>query len=262
VVTSLQGEATAGGERLGHRSEVPVERVVTTGEGASCSVLVDSMTVVQFCGQTSLVLRADAGGRRRIVEVERGSTKAVVGPRAGDEPFEIHTPAAIALILGTVISTDIDPATGATTFSVEEGSVRVQSSDPNVSGSVTVQAGEQVTIEPGRPPGQVRELRSARSAGSTECLADTLFHVGALRTDRAEREEAATETIVDQDVLDDPDVSLPPPPLLGPPLAPEPQVVQIPLSPCQLDPLACMPEPRAPDPLPVCGDFPGDHCSF
>lgn len=267
VVTSVQGEATAGGERLGPRSEVPAERVVATGPGASCSVLVDPVTVVQFCGETSLVLRADPVGRKRIVEVERGSTKAVVGPRTADEPFEIHTPAAIALILGTIVSTDIDPVTGATTFSVEEGQVRVQSSDPSVPGSVTVRAGEAVSVARGRPPGQVREVRSARLAGTVECLADALFHVSAVRTNRAERERAVTATIVAPDIVDDlPPVAAAPEPVVEPPPSENP-VVDIPIQPCQLDPTACgevreLPPAIVVPPLPVCADIPGEHCSF
>ena len=75
-----------------------------TGPEAACSVLVDRRSLVQFCGQAAVRLRHDEQRDATIVDVMEGSTRALVGPRLADEPLEIHTPVAIAAILGTILS--------------------------------------------------------------------------------------------------------------------------------------------------------------
>lgn len=84
------------------------------GEDAACSVLLDDDAVVELCGQTSVVFNRDRDSNRRIVSLDSGEIRIVVDPRDFEDRIEIHTPAAIATLLGTIVHISVDSETGAT----------------------------------------------------------------------------------------------------------------------------------------------------
>ena len=102
-------------------------------------MLVDKRSLIQFCGQAAVRLRHDEQRNATIVDVVEGSTRALVGPRLADEPLEIHTPVAIAAILGTILSVTVDPVTGDATFALEEGRAQIKTRDPALGRTVTLQ---------------------------------------------------------------------------------------------------------------------------
>jgi hypothetical protein len=265
TVTSVQGEARVDRATMTQGARVEGGAPIVTSPDARGSVLVGTDALVQFCGDTSLQLREDADAT--VVAVSEGTAKTTTGARPSDRPLEIHTPAAVAVIHGTEVSTTIDPVTGATTFSVDEGVVEIR---PSGGAPVLLRAGESLTVPPGGPAGAVERIRPDRLADLLDCLEDSLFHTASLERSREAREVKLVEVAVSQDLLDD----LPPvasaPPLVDtlPELTPDPVDTNI----CELDPSSCNPAiaeafeapvevPEVEPPLPPCGPGPpGEQC--
>jgi hypothetical protein len=167
---------------------------VKLGEDGACSILVDQDAVVELCGQTSLLLRRDERSNRRIVALDRGEIRIVVEPRAFEERIEIHTPAAIATLLGTIVHVSVDPTTGATTISSAESQVAVRSGDPQISGTTIVDASQQLTVMPGvAPPAEPQRLDREQLSELGGCLVD--FHSAALGRDSHDHDLRVAERL-------------------------------------------------------------------
>jgi hypothetical protein len=124
----------------------------------------------------------------------------LVEKRERGAPLEIHTPVAIAEIRGTIVSVTVDPATGDSTFALEEGEARIGPRDPSGGKAVTLEAGQQVTFRANGQVAVVEPLQAQDIAQRAGCL-DDFHHRGAsARLARAEREAAATEEIVAIDI--------------------------------------------------------------
>jgi hypothetical protein len=168
------------------------------GEGAACSILLDDDAVVELCGQTSVVFERDRDSNRRIVSLDSGEIRIVVDPRGFEERIEIHTPAAIATLLGTIVHVSVDPKTGATTISSAQSKVSVRSDEPAVRGTTVLTAGEQVTVEAGAaPPAEPRRLDPQEISELGGCLVD--FHVAAADRDSRESGERLTGRLTASD---------------------------------------------------------------
>ena len=161
------------------------------GEDAACSILLDDDAVVELCGQASVVFSRDRDSNRRIVSLHSGDIRVVVDPRDFDDRIEIHTPAAIATLLGTIVYVSVDSKTGATTISSAQSEVSVRSDKPAVHGTTVLTAGEQVTVEPGAaPPAKPKRLDPEEISELGGCLVD--FHDAA--ANRHSRESGARLT--------------------------------------------------------------------
>jgi hypothetical protein len=172
---------------------------VKLGEEGGCSILVDKDALVELCGQTQLQLRKDTDSNRRIVDLTSGEIKLVVQPRDFHERIEIHTPTAIATLLGTIVHVSIDPVTGATTISSAESKVAVRSKDPKLRGTTVVKALEQVTVEAGEaPPAAPKKLDKVQIAELGGCLVD--FHRAALGRDSGDHQQRVAERLTALDV--------------------------------------------------------------
>ena len=168
------------------------------GEGAACSILLDDDAVVELCGQTSLVFKRDRDSNRRIVSLDSGEIRIVVDPRDFEERIEIHTPAAIATLLGTIVHVSVDAKTGATTISSAQSKVSVRSDEPAVRGTTVLTAGEQVTVEVGAaPPAKPKRLDSQEISELGGCLVG--FHVAAADRDSRESGERLTGRLAESD---------------------------------------------------------------
>ena len=187
------------------------------GEDAACSILLDDDAVVELCGQTSVVFERDRGTNRRIVSLDSGEIRIVVDPRDFSERIEIHTPAAIATLLGTIVHVSVDAKTGATTISSAQSKVSVRSDEPAVGGTTVLMAGEQVTVEPGAaPPAKPKRLDPQEFSELGGCLVD--FHVAAADRDSRESGERLTDRLAEVDAANA--GSLPGPPPSDDPAAP------------------------------------------
>jgi hypothetical protein len=250
-VSAVQGDVRVGPEPVEqHQALEPGKRIVSGVDG-SCSVLLERKALVQFCGQTSVALREREGEQVAMVEVLGGTSRTTTERRAPGDPLEIHTPVAIATMRGTIVATRVDPATGETTFAVEEGVIEVRSADPTLAAVVTVRAGEQVTIRAGEAPGTVVPVQPGNLADLARCTAG--IRAAALRAEAAE----LTSEIVEDD-FPGPDVATEGP-ALPPPLPTElPGVCQEPSGGC---PGGGTEAPRPALPPPCVGKE-GEHCTF
>jgi ferric-dicitrate binding protein FerR (iron transport regulator) len=118
------------------------------------------------------------------VRIHAGEIRIIVEPRGARERIEVHTPAAIATILGTIVHFAVDPMTGETTISSAESQVRVRSSHPDVSGSTIVSPLEQIRMKPGQaPPERPKTLEPEEFAELGGCLVDFHALAGKLASD-------------------------------------------------------------------------------
>jgi len=240
-VTAAVGTAQSGGAALEQRAALDDVADLETGDDGNCSLLVDQDTLMELCGGTSLKLERKEGqpDGPRVVKLDRGEIRMVVEPRLGEERIEIHTPAAIATLLGTVVHVSVD-ALGVTTITSAASKVLVESSDKSVPGSTTIDAGQQLVLAPGQaPPSRPTQVSPRVLASLGGCLID--FHAAALAADRTTSENQKIEEAVSEDIVDDlpgvgagPDVVFEPPqdppaeppyegPQVDPDLKPEPE---------------------------------------
>jgi ferric-dicitrate binding protein FerR (iron transport regulator) len=203
-VTVVVGDAVAGsGRPLANHSGIGDGEAIQMGKEGGCSLLVDDDALLELCEGTSVVLERDEQTNRRRVRVDAGEIRIVVEPRLLEERLEVHTPAAIATILGTIVHVAVDPATGETTISSAESKVRVESSDPSVKGSTTVSSLEQITVKSGEaPPSQPRRLAREEIAALGGCLLN--FHAVAQELARDELHLHAVERIATVDGAETP----------------------------------------------------------
>jgi hypothetical protein len=215
TVTSVKGDASVGEQPAEISNPVSEGESIVTGPDAACSVLVDERALIQFCGQTAVRLRHDEQRNATVVDVTEGSTRTLAGPRLADEPLEIHTPVAIAAILGTILSVEVDPVTRDATFALEEGRARIQTVGPAAGRSITLDAGEQITVHADGKADPVEPLRLRDAEGQLDCFDDHFFHGASVEVARAERAQAVTDAVTRADI---PYAGLPP--VAAPPESP------------------------------------------
>jgi hypothetical protein len=282
VLTAVTGDASVQDRELGERAELGDDQALQTGGDGGCSVLVDRNAVVELCGQTRISFAKDAKRGNRIVNVEAGDLRLVVEPRQTNERIEIHTPAAIATILGTVVYISVDPLTGATTISSSESRVNIRGRDeeectprglpaepgiPECAEGTTIGALEQLAVIPGEGPQSVKQLSQRQIDELGGCLLD--FRTLALNVDRLSQVTRAVERVMEVDI----DASWPLTFEPGQPTTRREIVVgtetevEVELEPTDdreqqkeiIDNLVMM---EMSPPEPPCGGIPGDHCGF
>jgi hypothetical protein len=164
---------------------------VKLGEGDACSILLDDAAVVELCGETSVVFKRDRDSNRRIVTLDSGEIRIVVEPREFEARIEVHTPAAVATLLGTIVHVSVDSKTGETTITSAQSKVSVRSDEPAVRGTTVLTAGEQVTVEPGdAPPAEPRRLDPEEVSALGGCFVN--FHTAAADRDSRDSGERVT----------------------------------------------------------------------
>ena len=254
TVTAVTGNAGAGGAPLERQSNLADGDSLQTGEDGACSILVDQDAVLEVCQGTSLRLghRDGKSDGPRVLELRRGEIRVLAEPRSAAERIEIHTPAAIATILGSVVYVSVD-AKGVTTIASAESQVRVESSR-RLGSVVTLSGGQQVTVRPGAPLPRRADKWDPNVSAADGCLVD--FRAVAYDATRGSGDGRSLEAITGQDALD----ALPPvgagsegrwtPPDTEP---------WIDWPPYDVIDTGAVPPPG--DDLPACGGFPGEHCS-
>lgn len=197
VVTAVQGETTLQDAAVTERGELGEDAPLKTGADGGCSVLIDRNAVVELCGHSQVTFTRDTKAGNRVVNVESGNVKLVVEPREPGERIEIHTPAAVATILGTVVYVSVDPVTGATTISSSQSQVNIKTKgDANDQGT-TIDAFEQLTLVPGQAKQQKKKITKQQIDALGGCLGD--FHDIAVNVDRVPQESKALERIAASD---------------------------------------------------------------
>jgi len=222
-LTSVKGEASSPAGSLVSHANLGDNQRLQTGDESGCSILLDENAVVELCGQTRLSFSRDEKRGIRIVNIESGTVRMIVEPRDANERIEIHTPAAIATILGTIIYVTVDPVTGEATFTSSDSrvNIRARSDEDCTPIGLPVEAGipqcdegttigrlEQLTVTPGEKAGEKKAVTEEDLALLGGCLFD--FHDIAAEIDRATQANKATQRMVAVDIasVDLPPVSL------------------------------------------------------
>ncbi|MBW2665991.1 MAG: FecR domain-containing protein [Deltaproteobacteria bacterium] len=181
-LTAVVGEATSGDAALSREGALAEDTQIKTGSDGGAAMLVDEDSLVELCAETIMTLTRNEAGNR-VIEVGAGTTRIIVQPRPGEEHIQIHTPAAIATILGTVVYVTVDPITRESSIATLDNPVRIISADPTIEGSTTIHGSERITMMPGEAPAAVPErLPESTLTNLGGCLAD--FHAAALQLDR------------------------------------------------------------------------------
>jgi hypothetical protein len=270
TVTAVTGSAGAGGVPLERQASLADGDSLQTGEDGACSMLVDGDAVLELCQGTSLRLGHRGGDQGpRVLDLRKGEIRVLAEPRAADQRIEIHTPAAIATILGSVVYVSVD-ANGVTTIASAESDVRIESAR-RLGSAITLSAGQQVTVRPGASVPRRTQTWDPNVSSADGCLVD--FRAIAYEDSRRTGDGRALDAITGQDLSD----ALPgvgagaergwahPDPIAeldggaaqrqGSWIDPRFQVIYN-----QVDAGAVA--PPAPDfQLPPCGPFPGEHCA-
>lgn len=195
-VTAVTGNAAAGGVPLARETVLADGDSLQTGRDGACSLLVDEDAVLELCQGTSLRLgrRGGAGGAR-VIELQSGEIRVLAEPRAADPRIEIHTPAAIATVLGSAVYIAVD-AKGVTTIASAEGKVRVESAR-RLGSAIALAAGQQLTVRPGAPLPRVAAAWNPEASLADGCLVD--FRALAFDATRGAGEGRALDAIATQD---------------------------------------------------------------
>jgi hypothetical protein len=198
-VTAAVGDTSSGGQALEQRGGLEDGAGLETGDDGNCSVLLDEDALVEVCGGTSLKLERKDGrpDGPRVVNLERGDIRMQVEPRLRQERIEIHTPVAIATLLGTVVYASVD-ALGVATITSAASQVLVHSKSTGA--EVTLQPGESVEVREGQRQLSKEKREPQAIAALGGCLVD--FHGAALDSDRAESEQEELDEVVGEDIFE------------------------------------------------------------
>jgi len=200
TVTAVTGNAGAGGVALERHARLADGDSLRTGEDGACSILVDGDAVLELCQATTLRLghRDGRSDGPRVLELRAGEIRVLAQPRPAAQRIEIHTPAAIATVLGSVVYVAVD-AKGVTTIASAESKVRVESSR-RLGRAITLTAGQQVTVRPGAPLPRNADLWDPEESPADGCLID--FRAIAFDASRAPGDGSALDKITGQDAID------------------------------------------------------------
>src|SRR5262245_26463579 len=197
-VTAVTGDAGAAGAPLRPETAIADGDSVRTGRDGACSLLVDDDAVLEICQGTSLRLgrRGGAGaGGPRVLELQAGEIRVVAEPRAEEQRIEIHTPSAIATVLGAIVYVAVD-ASGTTTIAAAESTVRVESAR-QLGSPLVLPAGQQVTARPGAALPRTASAWNPETSAADGCLVD--FRALAFDASRGRGDDSALAAITGAD---------------------------------------------------------------
>jgi len=207
-LTSVKGVASTSSGALASHTELGDDETLRTGNESGCSILLDRNSVVELCGRTRISFATDPKRGNRIVNVEAGTLRMFVEPREVGERIEIHTPAAIATILGTIVYVTVDPATGASTFTSSDSKVNIrdrnaadcvpvglppEAGTPECDKGTTIGRLEQLTVVRGQKAHKKIKISEQQLVELGGCLLD--FHDLAAATDRLPLETKAADDL-------------------------------------------------------------------
>lgn len=209
TITAVVGGAASADQPLKQLGGVAEDSPVETAEDGNCAMLLEEDALIELCGDTALTLTRRTPGGPRVVDLRAGQIKLVAEPRLRDERIEIHTPVAIATILGTTVHIEVNEADGTTAVKLppDLGESKVAVQLKGSSESVVLVGGQQIELVAGQPLGRASAMDQEVIRNLGGCLVD--LHHAALEVDRqtqaAARAERAAE--VDMAVVDLGDVA-------------------------------------------------------
>lgn len=171
-VTGTMGTTTTGDAALALRQGLEEGADVVTDADGGCSLLIDEDLLMEACGDTRVALERKDGDPdgARVVRLERGNVRMVVEPRGVDEEkVEIHTPAAIATVLGTILHVSVN-ALGVAEVTSEANRVQVSSTNPNITETRVLEPGQTIQIAVDGSLGEVVDLEPDEMQAMGTCF--------------------------------------------------------------------------------------------
>lgn len=228
VLTSTTGNVSAEGKTLAQDDVLSTGDRIDLDANATASLMVGDSAIVRLCHGASLSFPSDPSGVSGALNLSTGQLKVSTSTRAGDDPLEIHTPAAIATLLGTEGHIEVDPVTGDTVVTSLHHEIRVNGLKGSADQSVVVAAGQKVAIRTGFGPGAVEAADVSSALQSSACLDDAGYRIAAVADARRKFGQDSVGPIALMDEVDDvPTVAAGPPiiptGMLGAPLVPVPK---------------------------------------
>ncbi len=221
VLTSTHGNVSVNGEAASQSDEVASGDTIEVEGGGTASVLVGDTAVVTMCHGAALGFGSDAGDGPSALNLRGGQVKVSAGKRPADSPLEIHTPAAIATLMGTEVHVKVDSDSGETTITSLEHQIKIAGSGSQA--PKVISPGEKITIT---SDGVVGEVESAEGgpAFSSDCMDDSRFRIAAVKAAVRQYADKSIAQIAKMDTeVDVPQVASGPPIIpvgtLGAPLA-------------------------------------------
>lgn len=222
VLTSATGNVTTGERQLAQNDTLSSSDTIEVEGNGNASVLVGDTAIVRMCNGASLGFGNDRGDGPSALNLRSGQAKVSAGKRATDDPLEIHTPAAIATLLGTEAHVAVDPDTGDTTITSLAHQIRVTGTGEGAGEGVVISEGQSVTVATGGEPGAVESANVASLALNSQCLDDARYRIAAVKAATREYTDGSVQMIAMMDSeADVPQVAAGPPIIptgtLGPP---------------------------------------------
>ncbi|MBW2269578.1 MAG: FecR domain-containing protein [Deltaproteobacteria bacterium] len=198
-VTAAVGDAQADDAALALRGSLEDGAALETGEDGGCSILIDDDALMEVCGRTVLKLERKDGqpDGARVVRLERGAIRMVVEPRLGEEKVEIHTPAAIATVLGTILHASVN-ALGIAEIASEANRVQIQSTNPAHTEVKILEPGQSITIAVDGTLGDVVDLDPQEFQARGGCYVG--LHGVSFAADRGRASDSKIAELVGNDV--------------------------------------------------------------
>ena len=182
VMTSATGNVTTGGAPLGQDDRVSIGDTIEVDGNGSASVLVGDSAIVHMCHGATLGFGGDSGDGPSALNLRGGQLKVSAEKRASDNPLEIHTPVAIATLLGTEVHVTVDRRSGQTVITSIDHTIRVTGSAQDPNDAVVISAGEQIAISAAGEAGPVQQVDRASLEGSSDCLDGSRYRIAAVKT--------------------------------------------------------------------------------
>jgi hypothetical protein len=179
-VTSLQGTATAAGIPISLHSEVGDNLPLEVPAGARCSLLLADRALAQICGVARVSFSRTRSDGTTSVDLDMGELK-VIAP--DDAPVSVRTPTASVALRGAGALISVAPDSGNTVVSALDGQLSVSRQDETE--LTLVNAGQQLILDRGQAPGDLRTVSRESLARNSACVNDGTRYGAALRAERA-----------------------------------------------------------------------------
>ncbi len=224
VLTATHGNVSVNGAAAEQSDAVGAGDTVEVEGGAIASVLVGDTALVRMCHGAALGFGNDSGDGPSALNLRGGQVKVSAGKRAAGDPLEIHTPAAIATLMGTEVHLTVDRDSGATTITSLEHQIRIAGSSEQSQEPVVISPGEKITVSKDGVVGEVESVGTSDLAFSSDCLDDARFRIAAVKAAVRQYADKSVAQIAKMDTeVDVPMVASGPPIIptgtLGAPLA-------------------------------------------
>ncbi len=147
-ITSLIPAASRNSTPVKYKDDVRTNDVIQTEKAGRARIgLTDGSIVSVGSSSQFKITQHDPETQQTQVELDYGKLRnRVVAITKADGKYEVHTPNAVASVVGTDFLVGFNPATGATTVVVYSGTVVVNGVGAVAGQKVTVQAGQMVEV--------------------------------------------------------------------------------------------------------------------